>query len=264
MDSLSAMITQWGVNIVLALLIFFVGKEVAKKLTDILIGLMRKSNMDETLIGFLQSVIYGLMLVFIVLAALSQLGIETTSFVAVLGAAGLAVGLAFKDSFSNIGSGMMIIIFKPFKVGDFVTAGGESGVIEQITIFQTVMKTGDNKVIIIPNSNITKNNITNFSQKETRRIDFVFGIGYDDDLKKAKEVLLDIVMSDERVLKDPKPLVAVNELGDSSVDFVVRAWVKSGDFWKVKWDITERVKLRFDKEGISIPFPQMNLHLKQE
>jgi small conductance mechanosensitive channel len=257
-------VLTWIVNIALALLIFFVGKLIAKKLTDITINVMRRSNVDETLLGFLQSVLYGAMLVFVVLAALAQLGIETTSFIAVLGAAGLAVGLAFKDSLANIGSGMMVIVFKPFVVGDFVTAGGESGTVEKITIFQTYMKTPDNKEIIIPNSNIISANITNFSAKETRRVDFVFGIGYDDDLKKAKEVLNQIVNADERVLKDPAPTVAVGELGASSVDFIVRTWVKSGDYWAVKWDITEAVKLRFDEEGISIPFPQMDLHMKQQ
>jgi len=258
------LVLTWIVNIALALLIFFVGKLVAKKLTEITINVMRRSNIDETLLGFLQSVLYGAMLVFVVLAALAQLGIETTSFIAVLGAAGLAVGLAFKDSLANIGSGMMVIVFKPFVVGDFVTAGGESGTVEKITIFQTYMKTPDNKEIIIPNSNIISANITNFSAKETRRVDFVFGIGYDDDLKKAKDVLNQIVNADERVLKDPAPTVAVGELGASSVDFIVRTWVKSADYWAVKWDITEAVKLKFDEENISIPFPQMDLHMKQQ
>lgn len=255
---------QWILNIAFAALIFFIGKMIAKKLTQITVSLMRKSDIDETLLGFLQSVIYGLMLVFITLAALSQLGIETTSFIAVLGAAGLAVGLAFKDSLSNIGSGMMIIVFKPFTVGDFVTAGGESGTIEKITIFQTYMKTPDNKEIIIPNANIINDSITNFSAKDTRRVDFVFGIGYEDDLKKAKDILNEIISADQRVLKDPAALVAVGELGASSVDFIVRAWVKSEDYWGLKWDIIEAVKLKFDKEGISIPYPQMDLHMKKE
>ncbi|MGM0623062.1 MAG: mechanosensitive ion channel family protein [Campylobacterota bacterium] len=264
MESFSSIVMQWIVNIALAALIFFIGKMVARKLADIVVGLMRKSKMDDTLIGFLESVLYGIMLVFIALAALAQLGIETTSFIAVLGAAGLAVGLAFKDSLSNVGSGMMIIILKPFGVGDYVTAGGESGTIEKITIFQTFMTTPDNKSIVVPNASITSDTITNYSAKETRRVDFVFGIGYDDDLKKAKEVLQEVISGDERVLQEPEPMVVVGELGDSSVNFYVRGWVKSADYWGLKWDLTELVKLRFDQEGISIPFPQMDLHMKQE
>ncbi len=253
-------VSQWFVNIALAALIFFAGKLIAQKLTAVIVAAMQRSQMDETLQSFLQSVIYGLMLVFITLAALSQLGVETTSFIAVLGAAGLAVGLAFKDSLSNIGAGMMIITFRPFKVGDFVTAGGESGTVEEVSIFQTRMKTPDNKAIILPNSNIISDNITNFSAKDTRRVDFVFGIGYGDDLKKAKEVLMELALADERVLQDPEPMVAVGELADSSVNLVMRVWVNSGDYWGVKFDTTEAVKLRFDQEGISIPFPQMDIH----
>ena len=204
------------------------------------------------------------MLLFVILAALSNLGVNTTSFIAVLGAAGLAVGLAFQGTLSNIGAGVLLIFFRPFKVGDFIQAAGESGVVEEINLFSVLLKTGDNKQIIIPNSSIIGGNITNFSAKDTRRVDFTFGIGYEDDLKLAKETLEEIVNSDERVLKDPAPFVAVSELAESSVNFVVRVWVKSADYWGVYFDTLERVKLTFDEKGISIPYPQMDVHLDKE
>ncbi|MEA3289743.1 MAG: mechanosensitive ion channel [Campylobacterota bacterium] len=254
------MITSYAVNILIALVIFYVGKKVARWATDFTLKSMKKAGIDETLENFLSSVIYSLLLIVVVLAALGQLGIQTTSFIAILGAVGLAVGLAFQSTLSNISAGVMLIIFRPIKIGEFVVAGGETGVVEEINIFNTTMKTGDNKTIIIANSNITGNNITNYSRKETRRVDITFGIGYDDDLKKAKEILEDILNSDERVLKDPAPFVAVSELADSSVNFVTRSWVKSGDYWGVYFDTLEKVKLTFDEKGISIPYPQMDIH----
>jgi len=257
------MIVEYGINIVLALVIFFIGKIAAKWVTKITLKSLNKTGqIDDTLSGFLNSVIYGILLVVVVLAALGQVGVETTSFIAILGAVGLAVGLAFQSTLSNISAGVMIVIFKPIKVGEFVEAGGASGVVEEINIFNTVMKTGDNKTIIISNSNIIGGNITNYSRKETRRVDLVFGIGYEDDLKLAKEILEDILNKDERILKDPAPFVAVSELADSSVNFVTRSWVKSADYWPVYFDILEKVKLKFDKKGISIPYPQMDVHQK--
>lgn len=258
------MVTEYMVNIVLALVIFFVGKIVAKWLTTFVLKSLNKTGqIDETLSGFLQSVIYGLLLVVVVLAALGQLGVETTSFIAILGAVGLAVGLAFQSTLSNISAGVMIIIFKPIKVGEFVEAGGASGVVEEINIFNTMMKTGDNKIIIIANSNIIGGNIVNYSRKETRRVDITFGIGYDDDLKLAKSILEEILNNDERILKDPAPFVAVSELADSSVNFVTRSWVNSADYWGVYFDTLEKVKVTFDEKGISIPYPQMDVHQKQ-
>jgi len=257
------MIVEYGINIVLALVIFFIGKIAAKWVTRVTLKSLNKTGqIDDTLSGFLNSVIYGILLVVVVLAALGQVGVETTSFIAILGAVGLAVGLAFQSTLSNISAGVMIVIFKPIKVGEFVEAGGASGVVEEINIFNTVMKTGDNKTIIISNSNIIGGNITNYSRKETRRVDLVFGIGYEDDLKLAKEILEDILNKDERILKDPAPFVAVSELADSSVNFVTRSWVKSADYWPVYFDILEKVKLKFDKKGISIPYPQMDVHQK--
>ena len=253
-------ISLYAIRIVGSILIFFVGKWVARVITSLFIRGMEKSNLDETLRKFLDDIVYGLLLVVVVLAALNNLGVNTTSFVAILGAAGLAVGLAFKDTFSNIGAGVLLIVFRPFTVGNFIQVAGESGVVEEINLFSVMMKTGDNKQIIIPNSSIIGGNITNFSAKETRRVDFVFGIGYDDDLKLAKTTLEEIINEDERVLKDPATFVAVSELADSSVNFVVRAWVKSSDYWGVYFDTLEKVKLTFDEKNISIPYPQMDVH----
>jgi len=253
-------IAMYGFNIIGSLVIFFVGKWLAKVITSLFVRAMKKSNLDETLRKFLDDIVYGVLIVVVVLAALNNLGINTTSFVAILGAAGLAVGLAFKDTFSNIGAGVLLIVFRPFTVGNFIQAAGESGVVEEINLFSVMMKTGDNKQIIIPNSSIIGGNITNFSAKETRRVDFVFAIGYDDDLKLAKTTLEEIINEDERVLKDPAAFVAVNELADSSVNFVVRAWVKSSDYWGVYFDTLEKVKLTFDAKNISIPYPQMDIH----
>jgi small conductance mechanosensitive channel len=253
--------SEYGLKIISAILIFVVGKWAVKKISVFITKLMQKSNIDETLIKFSESIVYFALLLMVVLASLNALGINTTSFIAVLGAASLAIGLALQGSLANIGAAVLIIIFRPFRVGDFVDAGGAVGVVENINLFSTIMKTGDNKTIIIPNSSIVGGIITNYSQKETRRVDLTFGIGYEDDLKLAKETLIEIVNADERVLKDPEPFVAVSELADSSVNFVVRVWVKSTDYWGVYFDTIEKVKLTFDEKGISIPYPQMDVHL---
>jgi len=258
------MITGFLIKIAIALAIFFVGKKIARWVTDFsLLSLNKTGQIDETLQKFLSSVIYGILLVVVTLSALGELGVETTSFIAILGAVGLAVGLAFQSTLSNISAGVMIIIFRPIEVGEFVEAGGASGVVEEINIFNTMMKTGDNKVIIVANSNIIGGNITNYSRKETRRVDTVFGIGYDDDLKLAKETLIEILNNDERILKDPEPFVAVSELADSCVNFVTRVWVKSEDYWGVKFDTIEKVKLTFDAKNISIPYPQVDIHMNK-
>ena len=256
-DNLIALLT----NIAVAAAILFGGIWLAKQIKKYVVLMMERRNVDALLASFSSNIVYVALVAFIVIAALSQLGIQTTSFVAIIGAAGLAIGLALQGSLANFASGVMIIAFRPFKVGDFIEAGGVAGVVEGIQIFSTQMRTGDNKAIIIPNSGITSGNITNYSAKDTRRVDMVFGIGYGDDIKKAKDILMELITDDERILKDPEPLVAVSELGDSSVNFVVRPWVNSADFWGVKFDYTEAVKLRFDKEGISIPFPQQDVHL---
>jgi small conductance mechanosensitive channel len=192
-----------------------------------------------------------------------MIGIETTSFIAVLGAAGLAIGLALQGSLANFAGGVLLLIFRPYKVGDFVDAAGQMGVVKKIEIFSTILTTGDNKTIIIPNGAISNSPITNFSTQATRRVDIVFGIGYDDDLKKAKQVLKEIIDADERIHKDPEPLIVISNLGDSSVDITTRSWVDSGDYWGVYFDLTEKAKLAFDENGISIPYPQTDVHLHQ-
>ena len=260
MENFSNILVSYSTNIVVALLIFIIGKRVATLLSELSIKILRKSKVDESLTLFLSKIIYGSLIVVIILAALGKLGVETTSFIAILGAVGLAVGLAFQSTLSNISAGVMLIIFRPFNVGDFIEAGGVAGTVEELNLFNTVFKTGDNKVIIVANSNIIGGNITNYSKKDTRRVDFAFGIGYDDDLKLAKNTLLEIVNADDRILKDPAPFVAVSELADSSVNFVVRVWVKSGDYWAVNFDTIEKVKLIFDEKGISFPYPQIDIH----
>lgn len=264
MDHYMEMFKTWGIlygqKIVIAVLIFVIGKWAAKFISSATAKILRKGSVDETLTIFLKDIAYYVLLVVVVIAALNQLGFETTSLVAVLATAGLAIGLALKDSLSNFASGVMLILFRPFKVGDFVEAGGTSGVVEIISIFNTKFKTGDNKQVIVPNASILGGNITNYSAKETRRIDLVFGVSYNDDIKKVKEVLQDIVDSDSRILKDPAVKIAVSELADSSVNFVVRPWVNSADYWDVYFDMQEKVKMRFDAAGISIPFPQMDVH----
>ncbi len=259
----SSLVIDLVMNIVFAALILIPGLWLARRFKRLFSGIMEKRGVDPMLASFIGSIAHILMAAFIVIAALGELGIQTTSLVAIMGAAGLAIGLALQGSLANFASGVMIIAFRPFKVGDFIDAGGAVGIVENIQIFSTQLKTGDNKTIIIPNANITGGIITNYSAKDTRRVDLVFGIGYDDDIKKAKQILEDIVANDERVLKDPAPLVAVSELADSSVNFIVRPWVNSADYWAVYRDLTEKVKLVFDSEGISIPYPQQDVHMHQ-
>jgi len=256
--------SEYGLKVIGALLIFIIGKWIAKRIQSIVVKLMTKNKVDETLISFIESIVYILLMIVVVLASISTLGVETTSFVAILGAAGLAVGLALQGTLGNVGSGVLLISFRPFKMGDFVTVGGETGTVAGISIFATTLHTLDNKVVIVPNSAVSAGNITNFSARDTRRIDLTFGIGYGDDLKLAKAVLETILKDDTRVLNDPAPFVGVSELADSSVNFVFRPWVKSDDYWDVYFDMLEKVKLTFDEKGISIPYPQRDIHIHQE
>lgn len=246
-----------------ALVIFIIGRIMISAMLSVIKKVINKSFKDETLTKFITSLTKMILLTILVIVVLNQLGIQTTSFIAILGAAGLAIGLALQSSLSNFASGVMLIIFKPFKAGDFVEAGGTAGSVESVGVFVTTLKTPDNKIIIVPNGTITNSNIINYSAEDTRRIDFIFGIGYGDDLKKAKNILERIVSEDSRILKDPATVVAVSELADSSVNFVVRPWVKTSDYWAVYFDMTEKVKLTFDNEGISIPFPQQDVHMHQ-
>jgi small conductance mechanosensitive channel len=253
----------WGINIVFALLIFFLGRFVASLIVKLIVKLLNKSGMDTILVNFIKSIAKTLLLLFVIIASLNQLGVDTTSLIALIGAAGLAIGLAMQGSLQNFAAGVMLIVFRPFKDGDFVECAGTSGVVEKIGIFSTTMRTGDNREVIVPNGAIYGGNIVNFSARDTRRIDMVFGVGYDDDLKKAQQIMADIISADERILDDPAPLIAVSELADSSVNFVVRPWVKSSDYWAVKFDLTEKIKVAFDANGISIPYPQMDVHVNQ-
>jgi len=257
---MSDIIQVWLMNILFAIAIVFIGRIVVKWIVKLVRKLMVRSDMDPILINFASSIVNAILLLFVFIAALDQLGVDTTSLVAIVGAAGLAIGLSLQGSLQNFAAGVMLIVFRPFKVGDFVDAAGQMGVIEEISIFSTTMRSGDNKEIIIPNGQIYSGAITNYSAKETRRIDLVFGIGYDDDMLKAKEIMEGILLSHESVLAEPVPAVAVAELADSSVNFNVRPWVKSEDYWPVRADIIEQVKLAFDEQGISIPYPQMDIH----
>jgi small conductance mechanosensitive channel len=252
---------DWGIKVLAALAIFVIGRWVAMGVRRGVRRMMEKGGIDPMIIGFVASITYIALLAFVVIAALGQLGIQTTSFIAILGAAGLAVGLALQGSLANFAAGFLMIIFRPFKVGDFVEAAGVAGVVKDMQIFTTTMKTGDNKTIIIPNAKISGDNIINYSAEENRRVDMTVGVAYDADLSKVRDVLNDIISKEERILSDPAPQVAVAELADSSVNFIVRVWTKTEDYWGVKFDATETIKNRFDEAGIGIPFPQRDIHI---
>ncbi len=267
MENLTDKLLEWGAlygtKILAAIAILVIGRIVVGLLVGVVRRLMTRANVDETLTKFVVSLTRIALMVFLVIAAVGALGVQTTSFVAIIGAAGLAIGFALQGSLANFASGVMLIIFRPFKTGDYVEAGGSAGSVEAISIFNTVLNTPNNCKVIIPNSKITGDNIVNYSAKEMRRIDLVFGIGYGDDLRLAKETLNEIIGADSRILKDPEPTIAVLELADSSVNFAVRPWVKTADYWAVYFDLTEKVKLTFDQKGISIPFPQTDIHVHQ-
>lgn len=263
-ETVSLYASTYALKLVVAIIIFIVGKWVSRKISGLFAGVLRKNDMDVTIISFLENIVYYVLLVVVVIAALSQMGINTTSFLTIVGAAGLAVGLALKDSLSNFASGVMLIIFRPFRVGDVVNAGGVLGKAESITIFNTILNTPDNQRVIVPNSAITSGVITNITANPTRRVDLVMGIGYDDDIKKAKDIMEKIIKDDDRILSDPAPTIAVSELADSSVNFVVRPWVKTDDYWNVYFDLTEKIKITFDQEGITIPYPQRDVHMYTE
>ena len=257
-------LTLYGMKIIAAVVIIVVGLWISKIIKNCFVKTLQKKEVDPTLVGFFASMLHGGLVIFVVISAISKLGVQTTSFVAVIGAAGLAVGLALQGSLSNFAAGILLILFKPFKVGNFVKAGGEAGVIVEVGIFTTEMKTPDNVQIIIPNATIMGSAITNVSAHPTRRIDMTLGVGYGDDLNKAKKIIEGLLSADERVLKDPVVTIAVANLGESSVEFVVRPWVNSADYWAVKSDFIKAVKEKFDAEGISIPYPQSDVHLFQD
>jgi small conductance mechanosensitive channel len=264
MNTALDMMRSYGFRILAAIVILAIGRIVVGIITRTVHRVMNRHKADPTLAKFVVSLTKITLMAFVFIAAIRALGVDTTSFVAVIGAAGLAVGFALQGTLANFAAGVMLIIFKPFKVGDYIEGGGSGGVVDAVQIFNTILATPDNKKVIIPNSKMTGDNITNYSAQERRRIDMKFGIGYGDDIRKAKATLEKIVNEDARVLKDPAPTVAVSELADSSINFVVRPWVATADYWAVYFDITEKVKLTFDAEGISIPFPQRDVHLIQE
>lgn len=254
-------LTLYGVKVVGAIVIFLVGLWVAKIVKSIIAKLLTKRNVEGTIVSFVTNLAYIALVVFVIIAVIDRLGIETTSFAAVLAAAGLAIGLSLQGSLSNFASGFLLMIFRPFKKGDFIEGGGVAGVVEEIQTFTTILNTPDNKKIIIPNAKLTSDNIINYSATGTRRVEIIVGVSYSDDLDKVKKVLQGIADSEPRVLKDPASMVAVKELADSSVNFVLRVWVKTDDYWDVLFDTTEAVKKRLDQEGICIPFPQTDVHL---
>jgi len=251
----------WGINIGLAITIFIVGRIVISIINGVVKKLLLKAKIDQILVNFISAIVRGLLFLFVIIAALSQLGINTTSLIALIGAAGLAVALSLKDSMQNFAAGVMLLVFRPFSVGDFVEAGGTSGSVKEINIFSSTFLTPDNKQVIIPNGAIYSGVITNYSATGTRRIDMVFGIGYEDDIETAKGIIEDALKSESRILNTPEYVIAVGELADSSVNFYVRPWVDTSNYWPVYFDLTEKIKLEFDKNGISIPYPQMDVHM---
>lgn len=253
-----------GINLLIALVILFVGLRLAKFFSKMIARILESRGSDKGLISFMKSLVSGLVKVLTVITVFSQAGIEMTSFVAILGAAGLAIGMAFSGTLSNFAGGVIILLLKPFKVGDYIEAQGESGTVSEIQIFHTILLTPDNKTIILPNGPVSTGNVTNYSTQDLRRVDFTFGFGYGEDLKLAKETILEIINSHDKVLKDPEPFVRLGSLGDSSVNLTVRIWAKKEDYWDIHFYVNEKVYQKFDEvEGLSIPFPQMDVHVDQ-
>lgn len=263
-NNLLEYVAKYGLNLLAAIVILIVGKWVAKIVANFSEKICEKVKVEKTLGSFVKNITFFTLMVFVVIAALNKLGVETTSLVAIIGAAGLAVGLALQGSLANFAAGIILILFKPFKVGDLIEAGGALGTVVEIQIFNTLLNTLDNRRVIIPNSNITGGNITNYTSLKKRRVDLVFGISYNDNIKTAKEALEAVLAANEKVLKNPAPTIAVSELGDSSVNIVCRPWVKPVDYWDVYFNTLEKGKLELEKRGITIPFPQRDVHLYKE
>jgi small conductance mechanosensitive channel len=262
-QQLQAVVAQYGLQVFGAIATLVIGTWIAKLLAKSLAKTLSKREVDQTLVKFVVTLVKIALVTFVIISAAAQVGIQTASFVAVIGAAGLAIGFALQGSLSNLAAGVMLIIFKPIKVGNYIEGGGAAGTVESVGIFVTTLLTPDNKVVYIPNSTLTGGNIINYSAKDTRRIDMVFGIGYSDDIDKAKKVIHSVLDNDPRVLKDPAPQIVVSELADSSVNFNVRPWVNRSDYWGVYFDTTEQVKKKFDEQNITIPFPQRDVHMYQ-
>lgn len=262
-DFLQTQGLQFGLSLLTALVVFFIGKWATRIATRVVGRLMERAKVDAMLVRFACNIVYAVLLTFVVIAALSELGVQTTSLAAVMAAAGFAVGMALQNSLGNFASGVMMIVFRPFDLGHFVEAGGSTGIVEEIQVFHTVLKTPDNRRVVVPNGSITSSVITNYSANPTRRIDLEIGCGYADDLREVKAYLESVIAADERILSDPEPLVAVGNLGDSSVNFLVRPWVKAEDYFATKCDLTETIKLGFDERGFSIPFPSRDVYMHQ-
>ena len=254
-------LAEYGLKVVGAILIFLVGRWVAKLLSKLITRVLTKAKVDPTLVPFIENLGYTIMLVFVVIAALGQAGVQTTSLIAVLGAAGLAVGLALQGSLANFASGVLLLVFKPFRVGDYVTVGGASGTVQAIQIFNTVLNSPDNVRIVVPNGQVTGGSISNYTINGTRRVDLVVSVSYDDDLKKARRVIEGVLAAEPNLLAEPVPVIAVNAMGESSIDFVVRPWVKVADYWNVYWSLTEKLKVAMDENGLTIPFPQQEIYV---
>ena len=256
-----ALLLGWGLRLLAALLIYVIGRWVAKALTRWVGKAITKADIDATLARFLSSILYMVLIVFVMLTALSAIGINTINILAILGAAGLAVGLALKDSLSNFAAGVMLVFFRPFRSGDYIEAAGISGTVVSIKIFNTILRTPDNRIITVPNALIYADSITNFSAEDKRRIDLVIGIGYDDDIARAKALIQGVLGQDNRILDEPAPVMLLVELGESSVDIAVRPWVKSSDYGQVRSDLLEHIKRALENAGLSIPYPQRDLHI---
>ncbi len=263
MTMVQGLVVDYGLKLIYAVVTLVIGLWIIGMITRGFSKTLEKREVDPSLIPFLRSVINIMLKVALVVTVATMMGIEMTSFVAILGAAGLAVGLALQGTLQNFAGGVMILLFKPYKVGDVITAGGHTGGVKEIQIFNTILTTPDNKIIILPNGSLANSSMVNFSTMPTRRVDFSFGIGYNDDFEKAKSILHDIIAADSRIHKDPEPFVRVGELADSSVNITVRVWADSADYWGIHFDMIEAVKKRFDAEGISIPYPQMDVHVDQ-
>lgn len=258
----SAYVTEWGMKLIAAIAVWIIGGFIIGALKNAFSKMLDKGKTDESLKPFLKSIVGVLLKVLLVITVMSTLGIEMTSFIAILGAAGLAVGMALSGTLQNFAGGVMILIFKPFKVGDYIDAQGHSGTVREIQIFNTILKTPDNKTIIIPNGGLSNSSMTNYSTEPTRRVDFTFGIGYGDSIEQGKEVLLNILKADSRIINTPaEPFVEVTALADSSVNFAVRVWVNAGDYWGVYFDTNAKVYNEFNKVGLNIPYPQMDVHV---
>ncbi|RZO96798.1 MAG: mechanosensitive ion channel [Gammaproteobacteria bacterium] len=260
-NQLTELLSSFGISFFIALCILIIGRQAIKIIIKIISSALERSNTEDTVRIFVTNLLNTLLMIVVFIAAINQLGIQTTSIIAVLGAAGLAIGLALQGSLSNFAAGILIVIYRPYKVGDYIQADNHLGTVDDIQIFSTVLRTPDNKIVVVPNGSIMNGSIVNFSHQKERRIDIVIGCSYDDDIDKVKEVLADVLSKDERILKEPKPRIALSELADSSVNFIVRPWVKNSEYLDVLYSLLEEIKKRFDQEGISIPYPQSDVHI---